>query len=153
MKKLAIMAILVASVTAASALEIGTQVSRFGGTQTNAAGITAGGLTLSETYKGVGVQAGWERGTIGLNEVSRYSLTGSLPVAKMLGATLAGTAGVAYIDPSVGKTGYTMAVGAGFTYPVTPKMCLAADYSYQLGQSRVSGFNGNAVSVGAKYKF
>ena len=43
--------------------------------------------------------------------------------------------------------------GVGVSYPLTKQVSLTGDYRYQVGQSRVSAFDGNAFYAGVKYAF
>ena len=153
MKKLAIIALLATTAMAASATDIGLRVSRSGGQETNQAGITATGVTLGTKLGAFGAELAYDRTLEGDNTVNEYTLAGSYPVASVYGATVAAKVGGSYIDPDVGASGYALSVGASVSYPVTQKISLVADYAYKVGQSRVSAFNGNVVSIGAKYSF
>lgn len=148
MKKLAIIAILASISAAASATDIGLRVGRNGGTETNNAGVTIG-----QSYGALGAEAAFDRSTVGVVNVDRYSLLGSYEVAKVAGATVAVKAGAAYIDPARGHDGFAALVGVGASYPVTKKVSVVADYAFQEGQTRVRGYNGNTVSAGVKYSF
>lgn len=153
MKKLVIMALLVSSAAVASAAEIGLRIGRQGGVESLASGITSQGVTVGQKFGAYGAEVAYDRSMVGTSSMSRYSLVGSYDVAKVVGATVAAKAGVAYIDPTAGVNGYAALVGVGVSYPLTPKISLVADYAYQQGQSRVYQYNGNNVSVGVKYAF
>jgi hypothetical protein len=153
MKKLVIMAVLAASVAAASAMDIGIRGGRIGGVDTTNVGLNTAGVTLGQQYGKVGAEVAFDRTTNGVANLNRYSVVGSYEVMKLAGFTFAGKAGAAYLDSSVGDDGYAALVGAGVSYPLTKKVSLVADYAYQMGQERVKYLNGNMVSVGAKYSF
>ena len=148
MKKLAIIAILATMAAAASATDIGVRADRNTSTGADALGVTVG-----QSFGAFGAEAAYDRSTVGSVNVNRFSVIGSYDVAKLIGATVAAKAGVAFIDPATGKTGYAVTVGAGASYPVAKNIKLVADYSYQKDQARLHAFNGNLVSVGAKYSF
>lgn len=153
MKKLAIIALLATTAMAASATDIGLRVGRSGGHETNQAGITATGVTLGTTLGAFGAELAYDRAMVGTTSVSEYTLTGSYPLTTVYGATVAAKVSGSYIDPTAGANGYALSVGAGVSYPVAKNVSLVADYAYKVGQDRVSAFNGNAVSIGAKYSF
>lgn len=148
MKKLAIIAILAATMGAATATEIGLRASR-----NTSAGLNGTGITLNKSFGQFGVEASADRTVVDAGSLTRFGVLGTMDVAKVGGVTLTAKAGAAYIDPSVGKAGYTGVVGLGASYPVAKNVSLVADYSFQQGQARVSGFNGNNLSVGVKYAF
>jgi opacity protein-like surface antigen len=153
MKKLAILAVLAASMTAASALEVGIRGGRVGGIDTTDIGFNTAGVTLGQQYGKFGVEAAFDRSTIGVANINRYSVVGSYPVMQFAGVQFTGKAGAAYLDPSLGQDGYAALVGAGASYPLTKQVSLVADYAYQMGQDRVKALNGNQFSFGAKYSF
>jgi len=153
MKKLVIMAFLAVTVMAASAADIGLRAGRLGGAMTNDAGLTGAGVTVGQQFGKIGAELAYDRAFMGSSSVSRYSLTGSYPVAKFKGVSFAAKAGVAFIDPTVGANGYAATAGIGASYPLTKKVSLVADYAYQVGQDRVKSFNGNMITVGTKYSF
>lgn len=152
MKKLAIMTILAAAACVASATDIGLRADRFAGASTNGAGLVGAGITVGQQFGKFGAELAYDRALVNTSSVTKYSLTGSYPVAKVLGMTVAAKAGVAFIDPT-GTNGYAATVGAGVSYPLTKTVSLVADYSYQIGQSCVQSFDGNMVSFGTKYSF
>lgn len=147
MKKIAIMAALAVAAVSASAVEVGVR-----GTHTVDAVADTAGVTVGQKFGAIGVEGSFDRTTRGVSNVNKYSLVGSYDVAKVAGITISPKVGVAFIDP-VGVNGYAATVGVGASYPLTKKVSLVADYAYQRGQDRVRAFNGNLVSVGAKYSF
>lgn len=148
MKKLAIIAILAASVSAAMAADVGLRVGRNTGSDTSMVGVTVG-MPVGR----FGAEAAFDRSTVGAINVNRYSLVGSYPVATVMGATVAAKAGAAVIDPSVGSNGLVGVVGVGVSYPLTKNVNLVADYAYQRGASSVRAYSGNMFTAGAKYSF
>jgi len=139
------------TVLAASAMatEVGIR-----GTHTPDASADTVGVTLGKKFGAYGVEAAFDRGTRGNLTSNKYSLVGSYDMYKVNGITFAPKVGVSFIDPSnSGRNGYALSAGVGATYPLTKEISLVADYAYQRGQYRVRSFNGNQVSVGAKYSF
>ena len=149
MKKIAIATIIALAAGSASALEVGVTAARdYAGADQNGFGVTVGGKTGK-----LGGALGFQRFDRGTNDYDRYSLTGSYDVAKVGPATVAVTAGGAYLQPSVGQTGYALTVGAGVSVPVTKALSVGVDLTRQYGQDRVSQFDGNMVTAGLKLSF
>lgn len=159
MKKLAIASILavaaMSATVAASAAEVGLRFGRQAGVATNQVGIAATGVTLGATLPGTGaeVEFAYDRAMMDSTSVSLYSLSGVYPLATFGKLVVAAKAGVSYIDPTVGETGFALIGGVGASYPLAKNVSLVADYGYRVGQSRVSNYNGNMVAVGVKYSF
>lgn len=148
MKKLAIIAILATVTGLASAADVGARFSNNSGNSTGSFGVTIG-----QKFGAFGVEAAVDRSAVASTDVNRYSLVGSYDLAKVYGVTVAAKAGVAVVDPKGSKHGEAVLAGVGVSYPLTKKVSLVADYAYQQGQERVSTWNGNTVSMGAKYSF
>ena len=149
MKKLAIMAMLAVAAISASAVEVGVR-----GTRNTDSSADTVGVTVGEKFGAIGVEGAFDRSTRGTVNVNKFSLVGGYDVAKVAGITVTPKVGVAFIDPAnSGVNGYAATVGVGASLPLTAKVSLVADYAYQRGQDRVRAFNGNQVSVGAKYSF
>lgn len=162
MKKLVIVAALAALVGVAYAgdVAVGTYNLNYG---QPSVGLRAGhnfqsvqnpvGVTLGTKYDKIGVEASFDRATAGPVNVNQYGLVGSYDVYTFKGATIAVKGGAAYVDPAHNSNGWLGIVGFGVSYPVAKNVNLVADYSYQNGSSAVSAYNGNVVTVGAKYSF
>ena len=150
MKKIAIASIIALAATAASALEIGTSVTRDYSGAENRHG---GGITLGQQYGKVSVTAGFDRFTKGSNDQDRYSLVAGYDVAKVGTVTVTPKVGVAYLNNQIGENGYAMTVGVGASVPVTKQVSVGLDVARQYGQDRVQASDGNTVTVGVKYKF
>lgn len=148
MKKFAVMAVLAAVAFSASAVEVGVR-----GTHTGANSADMVGVTIGQHFGAMGVEGAFDRSTRGTMDVNKYSLVGSYDVVKYADATLAAKVGATFINPTVGVNGYAGTIGVGVSYPLTKSISLVADYAYQKGQARVSSFDGNLVSVGAKFSF
>lgn len=147
MKKLAIMAALVAAVSVATAADVGVRYSTTSNTVSETTGVTVG-----QKFGKIGAEFAFDRAVSGNNN-DRYSLIGSYDVATIAGATVAVKAGGAYVQPTIGETGYAAVAGVGVSYPLTKSVSAVADYSYQRGQERIQSFDGNTLSVGVKYSF
>ena len=151
MKKFAIASILALAAMSASALELGVVATRgdtTGDTRNYA------GLTLGQSFGKLNATAGVERSTVGGNQ-NRWSLVGGYDVAKVGPVTITPKIGYAYLDnqtPGV-DNGSAGTVGVGFSVPVAKKVTMGVDYAYQKGQDRVNQFDGNRVSVSARYAF
>lgn len=149
MKKSVIIAVMSLAATAASALEVGANVSRaYSTTNQNSAGIT-----LGHDYGDVNVAVGLDHSTVGTNNQNRYSLVGGYNVVKVGDVNLSAKAGIAYLDNQNGPDGYATTVGIGASYPLTKTLAVTADVHRQYGQSRVEQYNGNRVAVGLKQSF
>jgi opacity protein-like surface antigen len=159
MKKLAITAILavaaMSATVAASAAEVGLRFGRQAGVATNQVGIAASGVTLGVAVPGTVASAefAYDRAMMDSTSVALYSLSGVYPLVTFGKLAVSAKAGVSYIDPTVGETGFALNGGAGASYPLAKNVSLTADYGYRLGQSRVSNYTGNMVAVGVKYSF
>lgn len=149
MKKIAIASLIALATMSASAMELGVTAARdFAGDNRNAYGIT-----LGQKFGAVGVTAGFDRATSGVNDQDRYSLVGSYDVAKVGSATVAVKAGAAYLSTQGAEDGYAALVGVGVSYPLTKAVSVGVDLTSQYGQKRVEQFNGNRVTAGLKFAF
>jgi len=150
MKKIAIASLIALAATAASALEIGTTVTRdySGSTDRN-----GGGITVGQTFGANMVTAGFERQTVGRNDQDRFSLAVGREVARIKTASVAVKGGVAHLNNQTGKDGYAMTVGAGVSVPLTKQVSLGVDVTRQYGQERVQAFDGTRVTAGLNYRF
>ena len=150
MKKIAIASLIALAATAASAVELGVVATRdYSGAENR----NGGGITIGQQYGKVGVTAGFERFTKGANDQDRYSLVAGYDVAKVGSVTVTPKVGVAYLNNQVGQDGYAMTVGVGASVPVTKQVSVGLDVERQYGQDRVNQFDGNRVSLSAKYRF
>lgn len=147
MKKLAIIAALMAVTGVASATDLGVRGGRNFGSDTNNFGVT-----LGQQFGKFGAELAFDRGTSPVSG-NRYSLIGSYDVVKYRNVTFTVKAGAAIVEPSYTESSYAGIVGVGISYPVYKNVSLVADYSYQHGQNRVSQFDGNALTAGIKYSF
>lgn len=148
MKKVILIASLLAFAGIASAVEVGVNGSvDFANTDR-----TGGGVTVGEHFGKFSVTAGFDRYTKG-NDLDKYSVVGGYDVTKIGSATLTAKAGAVYLNQKTGADGYAALVGAGVSVPVTDKIAATVDYRYQAGQSRVNNLNGSSILVGAKYAF
>lgn len=154
MRKFAIASILALAAMSASAVEIGVTATRgdtTGDTRNYA------GVTLGQNYGKFTATAGFDRSTVGSQgNQNRWSLVGGYDVAKFGPVTVTPKLGYAYLDnqtPSV-ASGSAYTVGLGASYAVTKQVSLTADYAYQKAfESKVDQFDGNRVTLGAKYRF
>ena len=141
--------IIALSALAASAVEVGINTTRdFAGDGRNSVGVTVG-----QQYGKLGVTAGYERFDSDVNDQDRYSVVGSYDVAKFGPVTVAGKVGGAYLSNQVGENGYALTAGVGASVPVTKAVAFTVDYTRQVGQQRVSQYDGNKISAGLKYSF
>jgi outer membrane autotransporter protein len=150
MKKIAIASLIALAATAASALEIGTTVTRdySGSTDRN-----GGGVTVGQTFGANTVTAGFERQTVGRNDQDRFSLTVGREVVRIKNASVAVKGGVAHLNNQTGQDGYAMTVGAGVSVPLTKQVSFGLDVARQYGQERVQAFDGTRVTAGLNYRF
>lgn len=149
MKKYAIASVLALAAISASAVELGVTATRdYSGDNRN-----FGGVTIGQTYGKLNATAGFERSTVGGNDQDRYSLVGGYNVAKLGSVTITPKVGVAYLNNQTSSDGYAMTVGIGASVPVTKQVSVGLDVARQYGQDRVSQFDGNRVTIGARYTF
>ncbi len=149
MKKIVLATAIALAATAASAVEVGVTATRdYSGDNRN-----FGGITLGQSYGKLNATAGFERSTVGSNDQDRYSLVAGYDVAKLGSVTVTPRLGVAYLDNQTGSNGYAATVGLGASVPVTKQVSIGLAVDRQYGQDRVDQFDGNRVTVGAKYRF
>ena len=149
MRKIVLATVLGLAAGAASALELGVTATRdYSGDNRN-----FGGITIGQSYGKLNATLGAERSSVGGNDQNRFSLVGGYDVAKLGPVTITPRLGVAYLDNQVGQDGYAMTAGVGASVPVTKKVSVGLAVDRQYGQDRVSQFDGNRVTVGAKYSF
>ena len=149
MKKFAFASILALAAFSASAVEVGVTATRdYSGDNRN-----FGGITIGQSYGKLNATLGAERSTVGGNDQNRYSLVGGYDVAKLGPVTVTPRLGVAYLDNQTGSDGYAMTVGIGASVPVTKQISVGLAVDRQYGQDRVQQFDGNRITVGAKYAF
>ena len=149
MKKILIASIFALGTAAASAAELGLKTTKdWGATERSSAG-----FTLSERVAGLNAQVGVERFARGNVDQTRYELTASHNLFSVMGVTVAARAGGAWLDNQSGNDGLAAVAGLGFSLPVTKSMTLGVDAVRQIGQDRVSAFDGNLVSIGMRVKF
>jgi len=149
MKKILLATLLAATFGAASAVEVGVNTSRnYAGNDNTGFGLTVGQRIGGKTT----VTAGFDRVTSGADQ-DRFSLIGGYDVAKFGKAIVTANAGAGYLNNEVAANGYVALVGVGVSYPLTAKVSATVDLRHQVGQARVSQFNGNTVTAGLKYSF
>lgn len=149
MKKFAIATLIGLAAVAASAVEVGiTSV------QEQAMGGRTGiGLTVGQSFGKLTATGGVERFTSAVNNQDRYSVGASYDLTKVGPVTIAATAGGAYLQNSVGESGYALTAGLGARVPVTKSVSFTVDYRLQQGQSRITAYDGNGISAGIKVAF
>lgn len=149
MKKAIVALALLLAAGSASALDLGVGLNRdYAGNDRNAPA-----FTLGKKFGAVGVVGGYERFTAGPNNQNRYSLVGTYDVVKLGSATVNVNAGGAYLNNQLGSNGYALLVGTGVTIPLDKKLAVTFDLRRQIGQDRVSGFDGNTIGTGLKFSF
>ena len=149
MKKLLLVATLLAAFGSAQAIELGVTGGRdYAMPHSNDYGLTVG-QQLGK-FNVTGEVESVKR--IGLKEV-RYDLIGGYDLYSFKGNTLTAKVGGAYIKDEGVKAGYAGLVGAGLTIPVTKNVALTADYRYQQTQKRIDTYTGNSVAAGIKVSF
>ncbi len=149
MKKIAIASLLALAAISASAVEVGITGTRdYSGTDRN-----FGGITLSEKFGNYGVALGLERSSISSNDQTRLSVVGDREVVKLGPVSVAGRLGVAYLNNQTSADGYALTVGVGASAPVSKKVSVGLAVDRQYGQDRIESFDGNRLTVSAKYSF
>jgi len=150
MKKLVLLATLMAAFGVASAVEVGVNGSIDNYSKKDRDGF---GLTVGEHFGKVSVTAEADREI--KRNLDKFSVIGGYDVFKLGNAALTAKAGVGYLDKKGIKSDerYVAEVGAGVTVPVNKQFAFTADYRYQDGDHKVKSFDGNTVAVGAKFSF
>jgi len=150
MKKLVLLATLMAAFGVASAVEVGVNGSIDNYSKKDRNGY---GLTVGEHFGKVSVTAEADREI--KRNLDKFSIIGGYDVYKLGDATLTTKVGVGYLDKKGVKSGdrYFADLGAGVTVPVTKSLALTADYRFQEGDHKAKAFDGNTVAVGAKFSF
>ena len=147
MKKLVILAAMVAAFSAQAA-EVGLTGTRdYSGDNRNGYGVTIG-----DKFGAVGLTAGVERFNQG-DRQDRYSVVAGYDVAKLGSVTITPKVGAAYLSNRAADNGYAMTVGVGASVPVTKTVSLGLDVARQYGQARVDQFDGNRVTASVRYGF
>lgn len=149
MKKSILAVSLMAVIGSAQSVEVGVNVTKdYSGTDRNSQGITVGQKLGSVT-----ATLGYDQFTKGKNNQDRYSLVAAYDVAKVGPVQVSVKAGAAMLDNQTGKDGYAVTGGVGLSYPIVKNVAATVDYRYQIGQSRVSSFDGNSIGAGVKVSF
>jgi len=183
MRKIATALVLALSAITASALEVGVTAGvnfkqadpySFGGgcgfivgpmTCTRGTNREEYGITIGKHFGQLGLKAGIAHSSGGSpvtlptdgpykgNGQYRYSVNASYDILHIGPAIFAVTAGGAYLQNSRTLDGYATTVGAGLRYPFNKEFSLGVDYARQQGQSKISQFDGNRISMNAIYSF
>lgn len=133
----------------ASAVELGVR-----GTASGASNMAASaGVTIGQKFGKLGVEGAFDRTTRGTENVNRWSFVGSYDLLNLGPVTMAGTVGVALVDPANSSNGGAVTLGANAVLPVSKQFSLVGGYYYQSGADRVSFANGNYFTFGARYSF
>ena len=149
MKKFTIAAMLAVAALSASATDIGLRAGRNTSNGIDSVGIVAD----QKLFGNFGIEGAVDRTVVKQGSENRFSLLGTYDFAKVVGVTFTAKAGAAIIEPKTGLSGSAALAGIGASYPLGKNVSLVVDYAYERGQSRISGANGNQVSVGVKYSF
>ena len=148
MKKLLVAAAAVVALSA-SALEVGVN-----GVESSAQNHRYGsGLTVGESFGGVGLTAGYTRLYREADDQTRWSLVADKSLVKVGPVDVTGRVGYAYLDNETSRDGSAVTVGAGASVDLTKKVSLGVSIDRQYGQTRVDQFNGNIVTAGIKVGF
>ena len=87
------------------------------------------------------------------NILNRYAVGKDITLTTIGPVSLAATGAVVYQDSARGENGYGFTVGAKATYPITKTVSVVAAAERFTGQSRISAYEGNVVTVGLNVKF
>jgi len=147
MKKLFAITTLAVAATSASALDFTVLAGRsFGDTHVNDVG-----LTVSQSMGAASLGLGYNRTAGG--DQNRFSLVGGYQVAKLGSVAVTPTVGVSYLHNKNTDNGMAVSAGVELSMPVYKKVELVLDYSYQMGQKRVSQSAGNNLALGIRVPF
>lgn len=149
MKKLITTAVLALSVVSASAYEVGVLI----GNDYSGSNRMFGGVTVSQPMNAFNATLGYQRTSVGADNQNRFSLTGGIDAVGIWKVTVAPTLGVAYLNNSASGNGLAATAGVELRMPVMNRVNAVVDYTYQIGQSRVSASDGSRLSLGLRYKF
>lgn len=153
MKKFTIASILALSALSASAVDVGVFTSsHYVGDGDKHVGT---GLSIGQHFGAYSVTGALERVKEDGAHQLRYGVTAGYDVATVGPVTITPKLGVTYLRHSDSEVanGYAATVGVGASLPLNKQLALTADAKRQYGQHRVADDNGNAVTVGVKYKF
>lgn len=147
MKKLFAITTLAVAATSASALDFTVLAGRsFGDTHVNDVG-----LAVSQSMGAASLGLGYNRTAGG--DQNRFSLVGGYQVAKLGSVAVTPTIGVSYLHNKNTDNGMAVSAGVELSMPVYKKVELVLDYSYQMGQKRVSQSDGNSLALGVRVPF
>lgn len=147
MKKLFAITTLAVAATSASALDFTVLAGRsFGDTHVNDVG-----LTVSQSAGPATVGLGYNRTAGG--DQNRFSLIGGYQVAKLGSVAVTPTVGLSYLHNKNTDNGMAVSAGVELSMPVYKKVEVVLDYSYQMGQKRVSQSDGNSLALGVRMPF
>ena len=148
MKKLIVCTLLGLAAVSASALELTVSAGR------DFADINRGfgGITVGQSVGAATMSLGYQRTAVGTNDQNRFSLVGGYDVAKVGPVMITPMVGLAYVANKTSDNGVALTAGVELSMPVYKKVEAVLDYSYQLGQSRISS-NGGRLAVGVRYPF
>lgn len=147
MKKLFAITTLAVAATSASALDFTVLAGRsFGDTHVNDVG-----LTVSQSAGPATVGLGYNRAAGG--DQNRFSLIGGYQVAKLGSVAVTPTVGLSYLHNKNTDNGMAVSAGVELSMPVYKKIEVVLDYSYQMGQKRVSQSDGNSLALGVRMPF
>lgn len=149
MKKFVIASTIALAATAASALEVGVTTSR----EYAAADRNAVGVTVGQTFGKLSATVGAERTTVGANDQNRFSVVGGYDLVKLGPVAVAAKVGGVYLNNQTGEDGYAAVAGVGASVGLAKNLAATVDVARQVGQDRVSGFDGNRVTAGVKFSF
>lgn len=149
MKKLIVCTVLGLAAVSASALEMTVSAGR----DFADVGRGYGGVTVGQAIGGATVSLGYQRTAVGTNDQNRFSLTGGYDVVKVGPVLVTPTVGLAYVNNKTSDNGVAITAGVELSMPVYKKVEAVLDYSYQLGQNRISSSDGGRVAVGVRYPF
>jgi hypothetical protein len=149
MKKTLIATTLFLAAGMASAFELGVQVGRdFGDTNRN-----YGGVVVGKALGPLVVSAGYHRTAVSNNDQNRWSIVGGYDLVKVGPVQVTPTVGAAYLNNQSSSNGLAATAGVEASMPLFKNLEGVIDYTYQMGQSRVSQFDGSRVSAGLRYTF
>jgi hypothetical protein len=149
MKKTLIATTLFLAASIASAFELGVQFGRdFGDANRN-----YGGVVVGKSMGPLVVSAGYHRTAVSDNNQNRWSIVGGYDLLKVGPAQVTPTVGAAYLNNQASSNGLAATAGVEASMPLFKNLEGVVDYTYQMGQSRVSQFDGSRVSAGLRYTF
>jgi hypothetical protein len=148
MKKSLISLAILATVSAANAVEFGVGYTRDITNEINGYGVS---VTQSWKKWSLGAQA--DRFEVVGGNQDQFTVVAGHEIAKVHKLVIDAHAGATYIQSEVGKDGLVPVAGLSVSYPIIKNMSIAADVRRAIRIEDLKQYEGTSLGVGIKYKF